>query len=254
MNREPLLLVEDDATTREVLTLLLELDGWEVSAAESGEIALQMLGKGETAPDLILCDLRLPGIQGAPLADALREVAPNAGRFAMSASEASAAERVAYDVVLQKPLAPADVRAAWEQWRAGASSGSRRVGMAQSGASTTREENDLAVIAPATLLKLEQQMGARAKDLYAFALADAGDRLKRLQTSLSQGDDGTFRKEAHALKGSAGMIGAQRLAALAAIAETTPVVSSGGSLDETVRQMYLACEEIRLMLETLFPI
>ena len=71
--------------------------------------------------------------------------------------------------------------------------------------------------------------------------------------SLADDDEESFRKEAHALKGSAGMIGAERLAALAATAETTQAGGSKGSLHETVRQMQLACNEIRLMLETLLP-
>jgi CheY-like chemotaxis protein len=253
MNGERLLLVEDDATTREVLTLLLEADGWTAETAPSGEIALEKLRTNQAAPDLVLSDLHLPGIQGSALADAVRRVVPTAGCFGMSASEPSAADLAAYQTILRKPLQPSELREAWDRWKAGNVTDTPSVGMLQTDESASGVREDLPVIAPATLLKLEQQMGTRAKDLYAFALADAGDRLRRMEASLAGGDQSSLHKEAHALKGSAGMIGAERLAALAAGAETTSVRSFPGSLSETLRHMHLACEEIRLMLETLFP-
>ena len=111
----------------------------------------------------------------------------------------------------------------------------------------------LPVVAMETFLKLEQQMGARAKDLYAFALADAGDRLRRMERSLANGEAAGFPAEAHALKGSAGMIGARRLAAMAAEAENPDARPGRGSSHHKLQRMHLACDELRLMLETLFP-
>ncbi len=245
MSPERLLLVEDDATTREVLTLLLEADGWDVRGVDSGEAALDVLGGGGVHPGVILCDLHLPGVQGALLAEALRPLAPEAFLLGMSASKAGE-ESAAYTGVLRKPFGPAELRALLETLQAGPSAGSDGPNSYGQAAGP-----GLPVISTETFLKLEQQMGKRARDLYAFALADAGDRLRRMEESLRDDNAAAFHAEAHQLKGSAGMIGAQRLQALAAAAEAS---SEFGSRGENVREMHLACDELRLMLETLFPI
>ncbi len=69
---ERLLLVEDDAATREVLTLLLAGEGWAVDAVESGEAAMEALAAG-LAPAVVLCDLQLPGICGEALLARVRQ-------------------------------------------------------------------------------------------------------------------------------------------------------------------------------------
>ncbi|MDA1276690.1 MAG: AAA-like domain-containing protein [Verrucomicrobia bacterium] len=54
--------MDDVAENREVLTQTLEPAGYKISAAPDGEIALKIVSK--SAPDLILCDLLMPGING----------------------------------------------------------------------------------------------------------------------------------------------------------------------------------------------
>jgi CheY-like chemotaxis protein len=71
--KEPMtkiLLIEDEEPVRENILELLEAEGFEAIAAENGrvglELALQML------PDLILCDLRMPELDGYGVLKALR--------------------------------------------------------------------------------------------------------------------------------------------------------------------------------------
>jgi PAS domain S-box-containing protein len=64
-----ILLVEDEEGVREGLTLLLDLEGYEVTAVSCGEEALAL--PVDPAPDLLLSDLSLPGIGGDELATAL---------------------------------------------------------------------------------------------------------------------------------------------------------------------------------------
>lgn len=67
MNAPPLprlrlLLVEDDAAQREMLKTFLEHLGQEVLCAENGEAAVHAFA--ESAPDLVLMDILLPGMDG----------------------------------------------------------------------------------------------------------------------------------------------------------------------------------------------
>ena len=245
MGADRLLLIEDDATTREVLLLLLEADGWEVLAADSGTAALDILQGDTASPEVVLCDLHLPGVHGPQLAAKLRVLLPQAALLAMSASE-SGAGWAGYGGFLRKPFGPAEVRAALRALpiaEAGESAGE--------GERRTGGDDGSPVLAMPTFLLLERQMGARVKDLYGFALTDAEARLRRMEQSQRDGDLAAFAAEAHAIKGSAGMIGAERLRELASAAESGAVQ---GSHREKVQEMHLACSHLRLMLETFFPI
>ncbi len=64
------LVVEDDPTSRMVLRTNLENDGCRVMEAETGEAALVQLQ--DEMPDIVLVDLRLPGIHGLDLVRSLR--------------------------------------------------------------------------------------------------------------------------------------------------------------------------------------
>jgi CheY-like chemotaxis protein len=57
-----ILIVDDVAENREVLTQTLEPEGYRISAAPDGEVALKIVTKVQ--PDLILLDLLMPGING----------------------------------------------------------------------------------------------------------------------------------------------------------------------------------------------
>jgi PAS domain S-box-containing protein len=60
--RRRVLVIEDDPAVRELLTVTLGKEEFEVSAAPDGETGLALAG--QVRPDLILLDLRLPGIDG----------------------------------------------------------------------------------------------------------------------------------------------------------------------------------------------
>jgi putative two-component system response regulator len=64
------LIVEDDASNRALLTLLLEREGFTVHATSDGEAGLAAVEA--TNPDLILLDVGLPGIDGFELTRRLR--------------------------------------------------------------------------------------------------------------------------------------------------------------------------------------
>ena len=66
-----LLLVEDDTSVRQVVTLQLSLVGYDVQAAEDAGQARRMLE--EKTPDLAILDIMLPGEDGFSLAETMIE-------------------------------------------------------------------------------------------------------------------------------------------------------------------------------------
>lgn len=120
---ERILVVEDEEATREVLTDLLGLLGYEVVAAERGEDALAL--PDLPAPDLLLSDVLLPGIPGPALADRLKKRWPEMRVILMSGytSDIAVPRDAAGRPVrfLQKPFAMAqlsgELRAALDDGR-----------------------------------------------------------------------------------------------------------------------------------------
>jgi PAS domain S-box-containing protein len=65
----PVLIVEDDETTRQVLRRSLTRQGWTVAVAENGRAALERLAEGP--PELIILDLMMPEMDGFAFLDEL---------------------------------------------------------------------------------------------------------------------------------------------------------------------------------------
>lgn len=73
-----ILIVEDDDDIREVVSALLEQEGYDVVSATDGRAALRVLQAG-ARPDLMLLDLMMPGMNGwevleRMLSDGLSEI------------------------------------------------------------------------------------------------------------------------------------------------------------------------------------
>jgi len=67
-----ILVVENDPALRLLTTQLLELEGFAVSQAENGRLALETIAADP--PDLVLCDLLMPELSGF---EVLRELTRN---------------------------------------------------------------------------------------------------------------------------------------------------------------------------------
>jgi signal transduction histidine kinase/CheY-like chemotaxis protein len=93
----PVLVVEDDPATREVVRRALERDGWIVAEAENGRVALDSLARA--MPDLIVLDLMMPEMDGFQFVAELRKT--ESGRrvpvVVVTAKEVTAQDRERLD-------------------------------------------------------------------------------------------------------------------------------------------------------------
>jgi signal transduction histidine kinase/DNA-binding response OmpR family regulator len=113
-----ILLVEDEADTRDGLTLVLAKHGASVEAVGSVREALEAIDR--ELPELLVSDLALPGEDGFSLIRTLRARSPEAGgripAAALSAyvrpEERARAILAGFDRHLPKPIEPADLAAA----------------------------------------------------------------------------------------------------------------------------------------------
>ena len=78
------LVVEDEASIRELIALNLQMAGWEVLEAENGERGLRRL-KEEGPCDVAVLDVMLPGIDGFSLCESIRRDDQNIGIIILSA-------------------------------------------------------------------------------------------------------------------------------------------------------------------------
>lgn len=93
LRRRRVLLVDDDASIRLICSLNLRAAEFEVAEAADGLQGLEQVTRHP--PDLVLSDLRMPGLDGFALAEALsREPATRTVPIVFLSAEAGVAERM----------------------------------------------------------------------------------------------------------------------------------------------------------------
>jgi CheY-like chemotaxis protein len=106
------LLVEDDADTREVVRTLLEEEGYDTVAVSDGQEAIDYLSACDELPCLVLLDLLMPRVGGVAVLSWMRTqprlsdvpVAVISARPQSSGSQVASAFRDHVVGVLQKPF------------------------------------------------------------------------------------------------------------------------------------------------------
>jgi CheY-like chemotaxis protein len=249
VNGSHLLLIEDDEISREVLSMQIARKGYRVDAVESGDAAVAWLeASGQAFPDAIVTDLQMPGLSGLKLVRRLRKIAAAKGSadmvvVAMSASQPAEGLLHSFDGFLLKPFTMAQLAVALDGTASGAEA-EKATGTANTVAADLAGSLDEAVY-----MRLAGSMPAtQLQQLYTMLLDDATARMVRMRAAAEARDDGTYRKEAHAIKGGCSMVGASELHRLAAAAEQggTPGANHVASLDE----MLAACERLRRILRS----
>ena len=111
MDLEKILVVDDEESVRTMVAVLLQKEGYQVSSSGSGDQALELLG--ERVFDLVLCDVRMPGMDGLELLDRIIGSYRDTTVIMMSAFgtvdlAVEAMKRGAYDYI-SKPFKPDEI-------------------------------------------------------------------------------------------------------------------------------------------------
>jgi CheY-like chemotaxis protein/HPt (histidine-containing phosphotransfer) domain-containing protein len=227
------LVVDDDVLSREILALLLDDAGYSVETADSGDAALLHLQTAHLLPQVVLTDLQMPGTTGKELALRLRGVCgPATTLLAMSASAPDDGSDRGFNGFLQKPFT-------MEMFTAAIAGKTAKAANKPNGASAP-------VLDEVVYTKLAGSMRPpQLEQLYALCLADAEGRHATMQQAASGDDEAAYKREAHAIKGGCGMVGALELQTLA-----TSMEERGLSDDHvaSLKEFIVACERLRGML------
>ena len=84
-----ILLADDDAGTRDLVSRALTADGHEVAVAADGLDALEQLKRAPAACDLLISDIEMPALDGVGLLKAARAIEPGLRVLLISGFEGS---------------------------------------------------------------------------------------------------------------------------------------------------------------------
>ena len=288
------LVVDDDAMSRELLGVLLEGEGYAVDSADSGAAALALLARGGAAPDLVLADIQMPGATGSRLAGQLRRACPPATLLlAISGSQPPRKAISRFDGFLLKPFGMKEVAAALSALRrpsdAGGIAAKRKTHSASTASRSAATRPDVASAyasaAPAASNSLMEDPGGQPRSspaimaagssgvpildeniyrqlagsmpakqlhqMYQMCVRDVRERAALMRTLMAAHDAARFEREAHAIKGSCGMLGATQLHGMAAELERNGLAAvAPGAAPEVnfLDELSAACDRLERML------
>ena len=99
-----ILIVDDDPSTRFVLRLILEREGYKILEAGNGAAALDML-RPDPLPDIVMTDLMMPVMTGVELVRRLRSEPRTAKmRIVVVSGNPEVAQSLGVDAIVTKPF------------------------------------------------------------------------------------------------------------------------------------------------------
>lgn len=203
-----ILVVDDQPLNRTIARALLEDMGLQVTEADHGQHALDLLRSGPM-PDAVLMDVNMPGVDGIEATRRLRALPGEAGRLpvlALTANDSAAVQAAAREAgmqgVLAKPIDAVALQAALSAAFEG------RLAEPPSPAAQARADGDGLL----NLARLDnfERLGM-LHELLPTALRDLRGHVQALQAAAETGQADALAERLHALVGLAGEVGAQAL-------------------------------------------
>ncbi|MGE4242157.1 response regulator [Ramlibacter sp.] len=231
------LVADDNPVNLKVASAMLMKLGYEVRTATDGREAIEGLAQADSAGEriaAILMDVNMPDVDGLEATKLIQSTwGPKAPPIIAVTAAASAEDRLrceaaGMDDYLTKPLQVALLAQALEKWIAGASAAApiplpadepAEDSAAQSLMPGTAQQEPAAAAPPVAMdfSRLQEFRDYDDEDLtmtrevIGLFLADTPARLDGVEAAIAAGDAAALASAAHAIKGSAGNIGATAL-------------------------------------------
>ncbi len=112
-----ILVIDDDDVVLRSVSKILDREGYDVEIAPNGEEGIDMARSGDF--DLVLCDIRMPGLDGIMTVETIRKIQKRAGRkhsaflfMTAYAEEHERSKHLGLTEILRKPFGLEDLRSA----------------------------------------------------------------------------------------------------------------------------------------------
>lgn len=221
-----ILIVDDHAPNRLLLTQQLESAGYETLAVENGEQALEAWDK--RLPDVVITDCNMPGIDGFTLTRRLRESEASGG---LGARPIFGLTAMAENEVLSRAKAAGMTRCLFKPIELNELLASLSGEIVKNDAATSSLPN-----IGTTLMKLARNNVEAFHDLAETIIEQNRDDLNRLQQHMSDRDAGGVRHAAHQLLGGARMVSNSSLATICRRIELNAEVDAWNSLTDDITE------------------
>ena len=220
-DRQRVLIVEDNAINRRLLLMQILRLGRPADAADSGEAALEAIGRNDYG--LILMDCQMPGVDGYEATRLLREGESGRRRVPVVALTAHAGESdrarcmaAGMDDYLAKPATLDDLSSVLDRW--------------------DRPFDETAAKAYAALAAPDE---ASFRGLVGEFISDSGARLRLARAAAEAGDRAAMSAQVHAVKGAAASLGARGLRELCRRVELSEESGQGDEVASLLAQAEL---------------
>jgi two-component system sensor histidine kinase/response regulator len=245
-----ILLAEDNPVNQRVALHILQKGEHSVLAVGNGREAVDALAREQF--DVVLMDVQMPEMDGFEATNMIRTKEQITGRhvpiIAMTAhamqGDRERCLEAGMDEYVAKPVRAAELLRVIQKFAPQSPAAPAPEG-------STTATGELAVFARQTALDRfngEEQLLEEVVELF---VSDAPNRLADVRTSLEQGDPKRLQNAAHSLKGSAGYVGAERVAAQAMKLEElgrrgdlSAALEAFGQLEREIEQLKRAVADV----------
>jgi PAS domain S-box-containing protein len=249
--RTPLLVVEDNLVNQKVLVGLLRKLGHRADVANNGREALDALER--TPYGLVLMDSQMPGMDGFATTSAIRRREGSSRRTIIVCVTAHAMKgererclQAGMDDYIAKPVSLDRLAAVLDTWL------SPGPGVTATGAERPDSGMAEAAVDAAVLDRLRELDGdvpGLLAEVVSTFLRETPGRIGPIRTAFDNDDATALQSAAHGLKGSAGAVGASRLAELCASIERRTLEGAVAECARSVLELDSAFDQARDILE-----